>query len=135
MPFQINAYFNPYLPAGQRRLDAVLTVSSTMQAGGSATAGGRKMYVFVLDISGSMDGEKLIQAKNAARRGIEMLGPNDWVSVVVFNGAGQTLVRACQASDGNKAEAHRLVQSLKAAGSTKMCAPKRDLASSRRSDL
>lgn len=119
--FRIDGFFNPYLGSGQTRLDAVLTVASDAQAPAACEGtAGRKLLGFVLDVSGSMNGEKLAQAKLAARRGIDMLGEDMYFFVVTFSGEAQVVVRACQATSANKVLAHRAVQALQAGGSTAM---------------
>ena len=117
--FRIDGFFNPYLAPGQTRLDAVLTITSDSSVG-AALPIGKRVVGFVIDISGSMSGDKLSQAKLAARRGIDMLDEAIWFFVVVFNGAAQVLVSACAATSGNKAVAHNAVQELSANGSTAM---------------
>lgn len=116
--FSIQGFFNPYLPAGQTRLDSVLTITSSIEA--VAESSGRKVVGFVLDVSGSMHGEKLAQAKLAARRGLDMLSDDTWFFVVSFSGSAKVVVAACQATAENRAKAHRAVQDLGAGGSTAM---------------
>jgi uncharacterized protein YegL len=116
--FRIQGFFNPYLASGQSRLDAVLTITS--QAEAAPTNSGRKVVGFVLDVSGSMTGEKLVQAKLAARRGIDMLSEDMWFFVVSFSGSADVIVRACQATPVNKANAHNAIQGLRASGTTAM---------------
>jgi Ca-activated chloride channel family protein len=53
----------------------------------------------VLDRSGSMTGEKLRKAKEAAIMAIERLGPNDIVSVVAFDDTIRVIVPATKLSD------------------------------------
>lgn len=116
--FLIKTFFNPFLPAGETRLDAVLTVTSDSQT--APTSGQRKVVGFVLDTSGSMDGEKLREAKLAARRGIDLLPADVWFFVVAFSGRAEVVVRACKATPENKELAHREIQNLDAKGSTAM---------------
>ena len=118
--FRIQGFFNPYLSIGQSRLDAVLTISSDVSV--VPNSGGRKIVGFVLDVSGSMGGEKLSQAKNAARRGIDMLSEDMWFFVVSFSGNAQVVVKASPATEANKAFAHNAIQGLRASGSTSMSA-------------
>ncbi len=119
--FHIEGFFNPYLSSGQTRLDAVLTITSDAQAAATAPgASGRRVLGFVLDVSGSMNGEKLAQAKLAARRGIDMLSEDMYFFVVTFSGEAKVLVAACQATAANKVLAHRALQALQAGGSTAM---------------
>ena len=117
--FTIQGFFNPYLPAAQSRLDAVLTISSSIESAAGMPSG-RKVVGFVLDVSGSMHGEKLAQAKLAARRGIDMLDDDTSFFVVSFSGSAKVVVAACRATAENRANAHRAVQDLGAGGSTAM---------------
>ncbi|PRC90833.1 VWA domain-containing protein [Solimicrobium silvestre] len=116
--FTIEGFYNPYLAASQTRLDAVLTITSDATV--SQTTSGRKVVGFVLDTSGSMNGEKLAQAKLAARRGIDMLTEDIWFFVIKFAGSADIVVEACPATSTNKALAHYAVQQLTATGSTAM---------------
>lgn len=117
--FSLQCFFNPYLGAGNTRLDAVLTVSSNVAVAATQSAGKRAVG-FIMDVSGSMAGEKLAQAKLAARRGIDLLSEDTWFFVVTFSGAAQLLVPPCQATANNKFAAHQRIQDAKASGSTAM---------------
>lgn len=44
-----------------------------------------KHVVFVLDVSGSMAGNKMNQLKNAMHKILLDLSPSDWFSVVLFS--------------------------------------------------
>jgi hypothetical protein len=116
--FRIEGFYNPYLAAGQTRLDTVLTITS--DASVAAVASERKVVGFVLDTSGSMSGEKLAQAKLAARRGIDLLSEDIWFFVVKFNSQAAVVVEACPATAANKERAHAAVQNLAATGATAM---------------
>lgn len=120
--FRIEGFFNPYLAANQTRLDTVLTVTSDAAIGEAAgkAVGGRKVVGFVVDTSGSMNGEKLAQAKLAARRGIDFLSEDIWFFVVKFAGNADVVVAACPATASNKAAAHKAIQELSATGATAM---------------
>lgn len=117
--FRIESFFNPHLAAGQTRLDAILTIQSDSSVVPAAQSD-RKIVGFVLDISGSMRGEKLAQAKLAARCGIDMLTEDMWFFVIAFSGTAQVVVQACQATASHKAAAHTAIQVLNATGSTSM---------------
>src|SRR5215510_12149291 len=49
--------------------------------------------VFVIDRSGSMQGQKLETAKEAVLAAIDALGPNDVASLVVFDSEAQIVFR------------------------------------------
>jgi Ca-activated chloride channel family protein len=70
----------------------------------------------VLDKSGSMQGDKIEQAKRAAIMAIERLGPNDIVSVVAYDGSVRVLVPSTKVSD--KAEIRNAISRLNAGGNT-----------------
>jgi Ca-activated chloride channel family protein len=74
----------------------------------------------VLDRSGSMSGEKLRKAKEAALLAIDRLGPDDIVSVVAYNHTVDVLVPATKVRD--REEIYRKIQSLHAAGDTALFA-------------
>ena len=52
-------------------------------------------FCLVLDRSGSMQGAKLESMKAATKRVLELLTPQDVVSIVIFDDTVQTLVPAC----------------------------------------
>lgn len=58
--------------------------------------------LLVIDRSGSMDGAKLEMAKDAARAVVDMLAPQDFVGVIAFDDAPQTIVRMQSASNRSR---------------------------------
>ena len=74
----------------------------------------------VLDRSGSMAGEKLRKAKEAALNALDRLGPNDIVSVVTFESTVHVLVPATKLTD--KVSVREAIQGIEADGSTALFA-------------
>lgn len=74
----------------------------------------------VLDRSGSMSGEKIAKAKEAALLAIEKLGPRDIVSVVAYNHVVEVLLPATKATD--KGAIRDAIGRLTADGSTALFA-------------
>src|SRR6185436_579493 len=74
----------------------------------------------VLDKSGSMAGEKLRKAKEAAIVSIDRLGPNDIVSVIAYDQTVEVLVPATKVSD--RLALHRAIERLSADGNTALFA-------------
>jgi Ca-activated chloride channel family protein len=70
----------------------------------------------VLDRSGSMSGEKLARAREAAQRMVERLDSNDIVSIVTFDSTVQVLVPATRLSD--RAAVIRAIASIGPGGDT-----------------
>lgn len=75
----------------------------------------------VLDKSGSMDGNKMTCLKDAVKRVIDLLGPDDFISVVAFDSSAKTLVKSQQApSPADKQNLKRQVDRLNAGGGTEI---------------
>lgn len=70
----------------------------------------------VLDKSGSMQGENIRQAREAAKMAIGRLGPNDIVSVVVYDSTVNVLVPATKCTD--KAAIYAQIDRIDAGGNT-----------------
>lgn len=70
----------------------------------------------VLDKSGSMNGEKITQAKEAAKNAIKRLGPNDIVSIITYDSTVHVLVPATKVSD--KQAVLAAIDRIRADGST-----------------
>jgi Ca-activated chloride channel family protein len=75
-------------------------------------------YCMVLDRSGSMQGAKLAALKDATKRAIDLLNPQDIVSIVLFDDTVQVLVPATPATDKQALKA--LVDGVQEAGGTAM---------------
>lgn len=107
------------VPAG-RPERAYLKVSLT---GMGLPEGGVRAPVnvaIILDRSGSMSGEKIEKAKEAALLAIERLGGDDTVAVVAYNHTVNVLVPATKVSD--RAQIRRAIANLFADGNTALFA-------------
>ena len=77
--------------------------------------------VFLLDVSGSMHGLSLAQAKRALLRGLARLGPLDRFNVVAFNHEARPLFRGAVPADAaNLDRARAFVDRLAADGGTEI---------------
>ncbi|MBM4395810.1 MAG: VWA domain-containing protein [Deltaproteobacteria bacterium] len=74
----------------------------------------------VLDRSGSMSGEKIVKAREAALTVADRLGGDDILAVVAYNHGVQVLVPATKLSD--RADVRRRIEALFAAGNTALFA-------------
>ena len=72
----------------------------------------------LLDRSGSMGGEKIRQAILAAEEALYHLGPQDIVSVVIYDDQVQTLAPAQRATRENIAQIRSMLREVQAGGST-----------------
>ncbi len=92
----------------------LLLVTPPVEAGAQAVA---KDVVLVMDTSGSMDGEKIVQAKAAADYVLDHLGKDDRFNIVAFSTATR-LFSDRPVPAARRDEGHAFVRSLAAAGST-----------------
>jgi uncharacterized protein YegL len=75
--------------------------------------------VLVIDKSGSMEGEKMVMCRQAAAEAVRVLGANDHIGVVAFDGAAQTVVPIQQVQDRREGIGRRIGR-LAAGGGTDM---------------
>jgi Ca-activated chloride channel family protein len=77
--------------------------------------------IFVVDTSGSMHGNSIVQAKQALERALDGLAANDRFNIIEFNSTTRALYHQSVAADaGNVRHARRFVQALDANGGTEM---------------
>jgi hypothetical protein len=87
-------------------------------AGGDARPRAPLDLVTVLDVSGSMHGQKLAHLKQAMRFVIDNLGPDDRLSIVSFSSQARRVTRLVRMTDDGKALSLNAVESLAARGGT-----------------
>ncbi|WP_299076104.1 marine proteobacterial sortase target protein [uncultured Paraglaciecola sp.] len=77
--------------------------------------------IFVLDTSGSMEGDSIQQAKQALLLAIDELKPKDRFNIIEFNNYAQHIWKSPKPADlNNKQQAKHFVNSLSANGGTEM---------------
>lgn len=103
------------LPAGATPQAAYLLIEATPEAASVAVP---LNFCLVLDRSGSMQGPKLAAMKDATKRVIDTLTPQDVVAIVLFDDTVQVLAPAAPAADKDALKA--LVDSIEEAGGTAM---------------
>ena len=74
----------------------------------------------VLDRSGSMNGDRIERAKEAAIEAVSRLGPDDILSLVVYDTTANTLIPARRVGNGRDIE--RTIRSIEPGGSTALYA-------------
>src|SRR5688572_22785640 len=113
------AVAKPYLLAGQKQT-SYLRVGLTGLPINEIARRTPVNVAIVLDKSGSMTGEKLRKAKEAAFASIERLGPNDIVSVVAYDQTVEIVVPATKITD--RVAVRNAIERLSAGGSTALFA-------------
>ena len=117
MKFSVESYFNPFLPLGGKRIDAVLTISCDGDGAVSSTK--ERAVMLILDTSGSMDnGSRLSNMKMAARIAVERMPEGTLFGIVTFNSDARVLVPLQRSTAQSRASASHLIQQLTANGGT-----------------
>jgi Ca-activated chloride channel family protein len=104
--------------------DRVTTTWLKVALTGQAPDGGRGRtpvnVAFVIDRSGSMSGDKIREARNAALAALDHLGPQDIVSVVIYDHVVDVLVPATKLTDRGAVE--RAIRGIATRGDTALFA-------------
>jgi Ca-activated chloride channel homolog len=108
---------NPVVAAGEAGR-AYLRVGMRGSGGGGERA--PVNVCFVIDKSGSMDGNKIEDAREAALMGVDQLGDSDIVSVVAYDSTVSVPLPPTRVR--NRDEIRRAIQSIRASGNTALFA-------------
>ncbi len=77
--------------------------------------------VFVIDTSGSMDGEPIRQARSGLHKGLAQLRPEDRFNIIAFDSSTRALYRGVQPATPHRlAQASEFVRQLQSSGGTEM---------------
>ena len=118
--FKAEVFQNQYLPQSADEVHAIMTVTALgsgvpeVQPPG---AGGR-LFGILCDTSGSMEGEKLVSAKNAMIQLIHLLPPDCAFFVVLGADAGHTVCPLALATESVKVQAIVKIRDVRASGAT-----------------
>jgi Ca-activated chloride channel family protein len=104
----------------------VVTIQTPSQVPGdeaAPTTSGREPMGFaaVLDVSGSMRGEKIEAAKEAVRQALRRLHDGDIFSLVTFASGVETVLKPAQVDGGLRGEVEGILQKVTAGGQTALC--------------
>jgi hypothetical protein len=123
--FSVECFYNEYLPAGSGDLDAILTVTATgAGTGGSVPSAGEPGCVVVMiDVSGSMGGERIRQARKATAAAIGCLEDGMRFAVIAGNETAKPVYPQfglAVATAESRSAASREVTRLNAGGGTRI---------------
>jgi Ca-activated chloride channel family protein len=93
-------------------------VAAAEDKAGAATAAAPMNLALVIDRSGSMKGERIANAMNAAALAIERLRDGDSVTVVAFDSSAQVVVPPTRVSSQSRASMENAVRSIRLGGDT-----------------
>ena len=121
MNFKLEAFQNPYLPVGTNRVDAILTVSAEAD-NATPTMRSGAVVGFILDTSGSMQGQRIDSVIYAMRQAILLLDEQTWFFIVGFADNAGLIFGLAPATPSNKALADQQIRRIAAGGTTRMSA-------------
>ena len=117
--FTAQVFQNQFLPRGADEVHAIVSVTASPgDTGDAAAPGGPLVFGFLLDCSGSMNGEKLASAKHALREAIGLLREDCRFFVVTGRGHADLIVPPLLATVANKAIAEAALRKVTADGGT-----------------
>ncbi|MDB4934720.1 MAG: hypothetical protein JWP87_1692 [Labilithrix sp.] len=103
---------------GETFLFAQVAASDDKSTGGSAIAAAPMNLALVIDRSGSMKGDRIANAMNAAVGAIERLRDGDSVTVVAFDSSAQVVVPPTRVSSSSRASMEAAVRNIRLGGDT-----------------
>jgi hypothetical protein len=121
--FTAEVFQNPYLSQGEVNVNAIMTVGSEGDAAaGSAPSGGssEKLFGIIVDISGSMQGQKIVAAKDAMCQMIQLIPEGTSFFIIAGNDRAKLVVPVVPANDANRQAAQNAVRAINAGGATLM---------------
>jgi len=127
MNFKIESFYNPHLASGTDRIDVVLSVTaeSSDSIGTPAPVappviGGSGVVGILVDMSGSMQGDREQAAIHAVRRAIALLDERTRFFIIQFSSNSRLVYPLSYATPTNKMAADDTVKRLQAGGGTFM---------------
>jgi len=115
--FQAEVFQNEFLPAGSGEVHAIMTVS----AGEDVTPASReRLFGILCDSSGSMDGGKIVAAKAAMAKLINMLPAECHFFVVTGSDEARLICPVARATPENKQHALAAIRDIHATGGTRI---------------
>lgn len=118
--FRAEVFQNQYLPQGADEVHAIMTVTALGDGAPAAqpSAQGGRLFGIICDISGSMEGEKLVSAKGAMIQLIHLLPEDCGFFVVLGDSEAHTVCPLALATQEAKVRAITRIRDVKAAGAT-----------------
>ena len=106
-PFSLEAYYTPTLPESGDRLTAIVAVEAA-QSDLMVSSSQERVLLFIIDKSGSMQGEPVEYVKQAVLKGIGALDEATTFAVVAFDETSSVVIPPQPATSAAKkgAESH-----------------------------
>jgi hypothetical protein len=115
--FTAETFQNEYLPVGSGEVHAIMTVT----AGEETTGGsGERLFGIICDVSGSMEGGKIVAARSAMAKVVEMLPPDANFFIVTGSDDGHVVVPVMRADANGRQRAITAIHQVRAGGGTRI---------------
>jgi hypothetical protein len=118
--FSAEVFQNPYLAQGEVNVNAIVTVTAVGEATAAAVPNTASLFGMIVDISGSMNGQKIAAAKDALCQMINLIPDGTHFFVVAGNDRAKLVVPTVSANPSNRAAAQNAVRNIIAGGATVM---------------
>jgi TusA-related sulfurtransferase len=115
--FTAQVFQNEYLPSGSGEVHAIMTVTAK-EATRPATQG--RLFGIICDCSGSMEGQKIIAARGAMMRLVQMLPPDCGFFIIAGSDTARIVYPLSLATDEHKKRAMAAIKDIRAVGGTLM---------------
>jgi von Willebrand factor type A C-terminal domain/von Willebrand factor type A domain len=116
--FKAEVFQNQFLPQGFREVHAIMTITAAESAGVAAASSRDRLFGIICDISGSMQGEKIVAAKQAMIKLIRLIPGDTYFFIVTGSHHANVIVPVALATPQNKERAISLVRAIDANGTT-----------------
>jgi hypothetical protein len=113
--FRAETFQNEFLPAGTGEVHAIMTVTA---GEGTGVAAGDRLFGIVCDVSGSMEGGKIVAAKSAMARLVELLPPDCSFFIVTGADVAEIICPVARADAASKQRALAAIHGVHASGGT-----------------
>ncbi|SNT42184.1 von Willebrand factor type A domain-containing protein [Granulicella rosea] len=117
--FRAETFQNEFLPAGTGEVHAIMTVTAgeSTDSGGS---GGQRLFGILCDKSGSMEGGKIVAARAAMAKLVDLLPPDCSFFIIAGSDDGDLICPVTRADALGKQHAYRAIHDLRAGGGTRI---------------
>lgn len=116
--FKAEVFQNQYLPQGTKEVHAIMTVSVDGGEGVGTAPTGEKLFGIICDTSGSMGGEKMVAAKGAIAKIVNLLPDDAHFFIVTGSSSAHLVFPMMKATPENKQRALADIKKISANGGT-----------------
>lgn len=121
--FTVTVDQNPFLTTGGTCVEAIVGVRASGAQPGPAGPAAQAAEVIIIDISGSMSGEKLVAAKNAARAALDALRDGTYFALIAGDDRAEVVypresAGMVQITDSTRARAKAALRGVDSRGGT-----------------